>query len=54
MNLVIQYYEDNVTELLMPAAINLHKLLNEPVGHNFPELRAFSADIPGLLSDALN
>ncbi len=40
-------------EYLRPAALNLHKLLNEPVGKQFPVMRAFTAELPGLLDNVL-
>jgi hypothetical protein len=40
-------------DYLRPAALSLHKLLNEPVGRQFPVMRAFSAELPGLLDNVL-
>jgi aminoglycoside/choline kinase family phosphotransferase len=41
-------------DYLGPAALSLHKLLNEPAGRQFPVLRAFTAELPGMLNNVLN
>jgi aminoglycoside/choline kinase family phosphotransferase len=41
-------------DYLVPSALGLNKLLDEPVGGSFPVLRAFAADLPGMLNDLLN
>lgn len=40
-------------DYLGPAAINLHKLLEEPVGRQFPVMRDFVAELPGMLDNVL-
>ncbi|MEN8134977.1 MAG: phosphotransferase [Thermodesulfobacteriota bacterium] len=40
-------------DYLGPAALNLHKLLDEPVGRRFPVMRGFAAELPGLLENVL-
>ena len=40
-------------DYLRPAALNLHKTLKEPVGKQFPVMRAFTAELPGLLDNVL-
>jgi hypothetical protein len=37
-------------DYLETAALSLHKLLNEPAGRQFPVLRAFTAELPGMLN----
>ncbi len=40
-------------DYLEPAALNLHKILKEPVGRQFPVMRAFAAELPQLLANVL-
>ncbi|MFN2365317.1 MAG: phosphotransferase, partial [Desulfurivibrionaceae bacterium] len=38
---------------LAPAALSLHRILQEPGGRRFPVLRAFAGELPGILDERL-